>query len=55
MGELKPPVLVIPNPLGADRVTECVPIEVEYLQEDDAWEAVDCHNSSKFSGLLVKN
>ena len=43
MGELEPPVLVIPGPLRTEWVAECVPIEVEYLQEDFVGEVVDCH------------
>ena len=34
MGELKPPVLVIPNSLRTERVAKCMSIEIEYLQED---------------------
>ena len=45
MGKLEPPVLVIPGPLRTELVAECVPIAVEYLQEDFVGDVVDCHGS----------
>ena len=47
MGKLEPPVLVVPNPLRTELISECVPIEVEYLQEDIIGEVVDCHDSDR--------
>ena len=47
MGELKPPVLVIPNSLRTERVAKCMSIEIEYLQEDVVGDVVDCHGSGR--------
>ena len=47
MGELEPPVLVVPSPLRTELISECVPIEVEYLQEDFIGEVFDCHGSDR--------
>jgi hypothetical protein len=47
MGKLEPSILVIPNPLRIERVAQCLPIEVEYLQEDFVGDVVDCHGSGR--------
>ena len=41
--KFEPPVL-IPNPFRTQLVSEGLPIEVEYLQEDIIEEVVDCHS-----------
>ena len=47
MGKLEPSVLVIPNPLRTELVSECLPIEIKYLQEDFVGKVVDCHGSGR--------
>ena len=47
MGKLEPSVLVIPNTLGTELIAECVPISIEYLQEDIAGEVFDCYGSGR--------
>ena len=44
ISKFEPPVLLIPNPLRTQLVSEGLPIEVEYLQEDIIEEVVDCHS-----------
>lgn len=43
ISKFEPPVL-IPNPFRTQLVSEGLPIEVEYLQEDIIEEVVDCHS-----------
>ena len=53
MGKLEPSILVIPNPLRTERVAECVPIEIEYLQEDFIGDVVDCHGSGTRGAVRI--
>jgi hypothetical protein len=47
MGKLEPSILVIPNPLRTEFVSEALPIEIKYLQEDFVGEGYGA------DGLLV--
>ena len=49
MGEFEPTVLVIPNPLRTELIAKCMPIAVEYLQEDFIGEVVDCHGPGRWA------
>ena len=42
VGKLEPTVLVIPN---SELVSEGLPVEIEYLQENFIREVMDCHGS----------
>jgi hypothetical protein len=47
VGKFEPSVLAIPILLRTGYVPKALPIEIEYLQEDFADEAVDCHSSGR--------
>jgi hypothetical protein len=44
MDKLEPTVLVIPN---FELISEGLPVEIEYLQEDIVGKVMDCHSSDK--------